>query len=200
MQTTRMQQLAQDHELASALADGELRGAEFTKALVVLESSPEAQSRWHSYHLVGDVLRTGTSAVVRGHDAAFLASLRLRLQQEGFRPETVAGLGRADVKRSANDGVWRWKLIAGFSSLATAVVLGWQLAAPLPQAVQMATSGPASEQQQPSVALTGAEAPIMIRDPQLDQLIAAHQQVGGTSALQMPAGFLRNATFERPSR
>jgi sigma-E factor negative regulatory protein RseA len=34
----------------------------------------------------------------------------------------------------------------------------------------------------------------------LDQLLAAHQQFGGTSALQMPAGFVRNATFERPAR
>ncbi|MEK9803379.1 MAG: anti-anti-sigma factor, partial [Curvibacter sp.] len=45
-----------------------------------------------------------------------------------------------------------------------------------------------------------AEASVMIRDARLDQLIAAHQQQGGSSALQMPAGFLRNATFERPAR
>ncbi|MHB8949586.1 MAG: sigma-E factor negative regulatory protein, partial [Rhodoferax sp.] len=36
----------------------------------------------------------------------------------------------------------------------------------------------------------------MIRDPQLDALLAAHKQFGGTSALQGPAGFLRNATFD----
>ena len=41
---------------------------------------------------------------------------------------------------------------------------------------------------------------VMIRDPHLDALMAAHKQFGGTSALQMPAGFLRNATFEGPSR
>ncbi len=36
----------------------------------------------------------------------------------------------------------------------------------------------------------------MIRDPRLDELLAAHRQLGNsTSALQMPAGFLRNATF-----
>ena len=40
----------------------------------------------------------------------------------------------------------------------------------------------------------------MIRDPQLDELLAAHRQLGGASALQMPAGFLRNATFEGPTR
>jgi sigma-E factor negative regulatory protein RseA len=43
-------------------------------------------------------------------------------------------------------------------------------------------------------------APVMIRDPQLDALLAAHRQFGGTSALQMPTGFLRNATFEEGAR
>ncbi|OYU41868.1 MAG: anti-anti-sigma factor, partial [Burkholderiales bacterium PBB4] len=41
---------------------------------------------------------------------------------------------------------------------------------------------------------------VMIRDPHLAALLAAHKQFGGTSALQMPAGFLRNATFEGPAR
>ena len=39
---------------------------------------------------------------------------------------------------------------------------------------------------------------VMLRDPRLDQLLEAHQQAGGAS--QMPSGFLRNATFDRPSR
>jgi sigma-E factor negative regulatory protein RseA len=30
--------------------------------------------------------------------------------------------------------------------------------------------------------------------------MAAHRQFGGTSALQMPTGFLRNATFEESAR
>jgi sigma-E factor negative regulatory protein RseA len=40
----------------------------------------------------------------------------------------------------------------------------------------------------------------MIRDPQIDALLAAHRQFGGTSALQAPTGFLRNATFEEGAR
>jgi len=40
----------------------------------------------------------------------------------------------------------------------------------------------------------------MLRDPQLEELMAAHRQYGGVSALQMPAGFLRNATYETPQR
>ena len=45
-----------------------------------------------------------------------------------------------------------------------------------------------------------AAAPVMLRDARLDELLAAHKQFGGTSALQMPAGFLRNATFDGADR
>ena len=48
--------------------------------------------------------------------------------------------------------------------------------------------------------VTNAQGQVMIRDPRLDELLAAHKQYGSTSALQMPAGFLRNATFEAPAR
>jgi sigma-E factor negative regulatory protein RseA len=51
----------------------------------------------------------------------------------------------------------------------------------------------------PTRVLVGSGNPqVMLRDPRLDQLLEAHQQAGGAS--QMPSGFLRNATFERPSR
>jgi sigma-E factor negative regulatory protein RseA len=50
-------------------------------------------------------------------------------------------------------------------------------------------------------ALVAASEPlVMIRNPQLDALLAAHRQLGGVSALQMPAGFLRNTTFEEGPR
>ena len=58
----------------------------------------------------------------------------------------------------------------------------------------------ASAVTQPSVAGAGP-APVMIRDPRLDEMLAAHRQLGGSaSALQTSAGFLRNATFEGPAR
>ena len=37
---------------------------------------------------------------------------------------------------------------------------------------------------------------VLIRDPRLDAYLAAHQQFGGSSALGVPSGFLRNATHE----
>jgi len=44
------------------------------------------------------------------------------------------------------------------------------------------------------------DAAVMLRDPRLDALLAAHRQHGGVTALQMPAGFLRNATFDEGAR
>jgi sigma-E factor negative regulatory protein RseA len=48
--------------------------------------------------------------------------------------------------------------------------------------------------------VTNSDNSVMLRDPQLDELLAAHRQLGGGSALQTPAGFLRNATFDAPRR
>ncbi|RZL45382.1 MAG: anti-sigma factor, partial [Variovorax sp.] len=51
----------------------------------------------------------------------------------------------------------------------------------------------------PTRVLVGnGQAQVMLRDPRLDVLLEAHQQVSGVS--QMPSGFLRNATFEAPAR
>ncbi|HWH73773.1 MAG TPA: sigma-E factor negative regulatory protein [Methylibium sp.] len=57
------------------------------------------------------------------------------------------------------------------------------LAAP----VTLATAGESASERAPAV---------LIRDPRLDAYLAAHQQFGGSSALGVPSGFLRNATHE----
>jgi sigma-E factor negative regulatory protein RseA len=49
-------------------------------------------------------------------------------------------------------------------------------------------------------ALAEASTATMVRDPRLDQLLAAHRQLGGATVLQTSSGFLRNATFEAPGR
>ncbi|MDV7394670.1 hypothetical protein RZS08_25020, partial [Arthrospira platensis SPKY1] len=64
-----------------------------------------------------------------------------------------------------------------------------------PQLAQ--SSPPAPDAVQLVVTPSGA---VMLRDAELDQFMAAHRQWGGMSALQMPAGFLRNATYENTSR
>jgi sigma-E factor negative regulatory protein RseA len=200
--------LIENSELVSALVDGQLRDAEFARAMAHLGSSSDARQRWHSYHLVGDVMRTG-QADVRAHDADFVLRLRARLQQESvplvlpnapFEP--VAGAH----KSSANDH--RWRLVVGLASVALMAVVAWQgfqgQAAPDPQlavapsSVQATTAFTLAQSGAQAGAMGGTS--VMIRDPQLDALLAAHRQFGGTSALQAPTGFLRNATFEEGAR
>ncbi len=193
--------LIEDSELVSALVDGQLRDAEFAQTMALLERHEEARQRWHSYHVVGEALRTGR-ADASAHDADFVLRLRARLQQEpapqALQPAPDSSL-HAAPKTSAND--WSWRLVAGLASVTMVAVLAWQgfQWQGTSQGAQLAV---APRHVQPSLALAQAgadsegSAPVMIRDPQIDALLAAHRQFGGTSALQMPTGFLRNATFE----
>jgi sigma-E factor negative regulatory protein RseA len=190
-------------EIISAMADGQLQGEAFARGIEVAATDPVALEAWHTYHLIGDVLRSGefTLGTV---PAAFLGRLRIRLHQEQRRtPATPAGvrpqstLARDPAQRMpANDAIFRWKLVAGFASLAAMAAVGWTVAGPFtgkPEQAQLANA-------QRGTVLAGTERGVMIRDPRLDELLAAHRQLGGASALQTPAGFLRNATFEGPAR
>jgi sigma-E factor negative regulatory protein RseA len=164
-----------------------------------------ALEAWHTYHLIGDILRSGEFAAGT-MPAAFLSRLQSRLEQEQRRtavPGTSAPANPtpalepiAAQRAAANDANFRWKLVAGFASLAALAAIGWTVSAGL--------AGKAEENQlagaQRATVLAGSERGVMIRDPRLDELLAAHRQLGGASALQMPAGFLRNATYEGPAR
>lgn len=194
-------------ELVSALVDGELDGHESAQAIAWLQERADAQANWHAYHLVGDLMRAGGAAAVGANDPAFLTKLRQRLEGEpqirwleGFvelapaaSRRNAAGDNR-DTDRSANDAGTRWKLAAGFASLSAIAVAAWLLGAGgrepagAPQLARV--DAPVSAQQEQ----------VMIRDPRLDQLLAAHRQSAGVSALQMPAGFLRDATYAVPVR
>jgi len=204
------------HEQVSALADGHLQDDEFAQVIDKLGVDDDLRATWQTYHLVGDVLRSGVHA--RCSDTSlFLSRLQGRLSAEPMIPSSMPVLPMAAPAQrhveAANEPVFRWKLVAGAASLAAAAAIGWNwvgmggLGASGAQlaAVQQATPTVVAAAQPPAQALTptrvmvGNGSPqIMLRDPRLDQLLEAHQQTGGGS--QMPSGFLRNATFERPSR
>ena len=216
-----MQETMKNHELVSALADGQLRGAEFARTVQWLSQTEDARLSWHAYHLVGDVLRSGET-MINAHDAAFVQRLKLCLQQEVPLVPSVDATYLTDEKTkltrtnginrsenwAANDTSFRWKLLAGAASLAVVSVIGWQAlsgwgdqrGADQFAQVPVQTVKPEVALQQEAPAVAAGEPQRMIRDPQLDALLAAHRQFGGTSALQMPAGFLRNATFEGAAR
>jgi len=186
-----------NQELLSALADGQLSGAELAEGLDLLGRDAEAVTAWRTWHLIGDVMRSPELAAGTPTDR-FMSRLSQRLGAEAPPlPLTVETVTVA--AEPANDAVFRWKLVAGLASVAAAVAVGWTLLSSqgmAPAGAQLAAA-PAGAQQATSPTAQGGA---MIRDAALDELLAAHRQLGDTTALQMPARFLRNATFEGPAR
>ena len=211
------QDVMKNRELISALADGQLRGADFARTVELTAVDEDAQSAWQLYHLVGDVLRS-TELASRASDTAFMARLSTRLTGESVSaavavaalfPAVIASGVDKGRAAAANETDIRWKLVAGFASVAAVAAIGWgTLANPglspaQPQLAQAGSTTPVARSEPTQVAqqvtVAGTQQ-VMIRDARLDELMSAHRQFGGTSALQMPAGFLRNATFEGPAR
>jgi sigma-E factor negative regulatory protein RseA len=191
-------------EMISALADGQLRGDAFARGVELATADATGREAWQTYHLIGDVLRSGACAQVTP-SGDFIARLQERLRDEPRHasiPVESESLRVAPAGReAANERVFRWKMVAGVASIAAVAAVGWSVVAGngtgngnAPAAGQFAVTAPAG------TVLAGTERGVMIRDPELDELLAAHRQLGGGSALQTPDGFLRNATFDAPCR
>lgn len=206
-------------EQVSAFADGHLSDEEFDQVLGQLCTDGDLRATWQTYHVVGDVLRSGVHSAC-SDSTEFLSRFQQRLATE---PAASLQLAESVARpqphaEAANEPVFRWKLVAGAASLAAAAAIGWNwvggapdaqgTAAQLAQQTQSGNSvlaagrNPASTADSalvPMRVVVGSGAPqVMLRDPRIDQLLEAHQQVGGAS--QMPSGFLRNATFEGQQR
>ena len=83
----------QTHELISALADGQLRGEAFARGVEAAALDPAALEAWHTYHLIGDVLRSGELAAGT-MPIAFLSRLQSR---HGNRPRRPTCLGHCNT-------------------------------------------------------------------------------------------------------
>ncbi len=173
----------------------------------------------HSYLLIGEAMRgplAMQAAPIHTEPQAFWADLQRQIDQEAplvasNQPEAgevkVPELAKAArpvaVQEAANHSVFRWKMVAGLASVAAVAMVGWNSMALLSSpgagkgGQQLASATvPVSTQGLVQMPVTvGQNATIMLRDPRLDELLAARGQIGGTANLQMPASFLRNATF-----
>lgn len=199
-------------EWVSALMDGELREEEFSRAIDYLEDSASARQTWDTYHLVGEVLRSGRRGM-QAHDVAFIDRLRAELtsaahDEKAFgHDKSGVEITRGSHAPAVNDSWWR--RVVGIASIAVLGVVVWQVAlwidpgsssGSAPALAQLPSHAGGVVASSEPTASSNNDAPVMLRDPQLDALLAAHRQHGGVSALQMPAGFLRNATFTETSR
>lgn len=206
-----MTTLPQAGELLSALVDSHLTSEECIAILDACKHDFSLLNQWNAYHMVGDVLRSSAPGVAQGADMAFvsrvqhcLASeaalagkalrshspLRLQSSEQGI---VLAQLDTtAPDQNAANDGSYRWKMVAGFASLAAVCAVAW------------GAFGLLSRTDAPQLALDLGKAQVvvpspmglMVRDTRLEEQLADHRQLGGAAALQMPSGFFRNAAFE----
>lgn len=194
-------------EQLSALFDGECSVLQTQALTVAYAESAELRQTWASYHCIGHALRAEREAPA---NPAFVAGVMARIAREEVRPAPAQPLGQATAggagviapataDEAANDAVFRWKMVAGLASLVAVAAVAWQMvAAPSSAAGPQLAQAPAAVQAPLQAVVTPQG--VMLRDPQLEELLAAHRQFGGMSALQMPAGFLRNATYEAPQR
>lgn len=186
-------------ERLSALVDGELQARELGDLLSRDEAG--VAEAWNAYQVIGQALRT-SGVVTRSADPVFLANLRAALAEDAparALPQAELQWIR-DGREAANASQFRWKAVAGFASVVAVAAIGWSLWS-VPSGANpgsmAAVAVPANGLQ---TAVAESAQSVMIRDSRLDELLAAHKQSGGATALQMPSGFLRNATFETSGR
>jgi sigma-E factor negative regulatory protein RseA len=210
----------------SALADGELTDRELQALLLDQVDSSEMHATWACYQVIGDALKGSGGVAGWRAPLDFLAGVRAGLHEVPGSsvsamdavPMTDATMhAGAQAKPAANDPVFRWKMVAGLASLAAVMAVSWTVlgtsqATPGGGAkLALVESVPAQKSSAPAVAVApgagNASQPVvvntnqgpLIRDARLEALMAEHRH-GGVSALQMPAGFLRNATYDDAGR
>lgn len=212
-----------DGMLLCALLDGELSETELSDWLAREPALGEAATHAQTCQFIGDALRGQVPLAGCTSASIFLAGVQTRLLNEVplAAPHAPRSLPQvAEVAQvsapAANDAVFRWKLVAGLASLAAVMAVSWSVivpagAGPGGAAPQLALAQPSPEGAGLALAVATsarAAAPlaintpqgVLIRDAELEALMAEHRQHGGVSALQMPAGFLRNATFDANAR
>ena len=176
--------------LISALVDGETDAVQ--PGCELWRDDAQARSDWHTYHLIGDVLRSDDLATAPARDAAFLTALRIRLAQE---PAVLAPQPKhAPARRAA----WLVPAAAAAGFVAVAgVLVATRLSAPAIEGPALAVEGVNSG----GLALTANGArPVqalviegrLVRDERLDAYLRAHREASGGFAVAVPGGTPRN--------
>ena len=213
-------------ERLSALMDGELEEPSVASACAIWREDEEVRESWHSYQLIGDVLRSEDLGSDATHDAAFLNAFRSRLASEPVvlapQPLAVSRLAASgQASHSSSDARGRrrnWTtsaaVAAGFMAVAGVLLFvrapgpGREVSAfagGVPKAQSAAglqvgasvTSSPAALAPDAQVLVASGK---FIHDLRLDRYLAAHKQFAGTSALGVPSAFLRSATADASDR
>jgi len=190
----------------SDMADGQADDAISAVACAAWRDQPEMRQTWHTYHLIGDVLRSEELASPAGHDAVFLARLRDKLAAEPVvmapMPEQASRV--AQVRARKPFWLMPAAAAAGFVLVAGVLVVT-RLSGPDAgeSAVPLAAVAPgALNASDTPNAFVGPATPAglaMIRDARLDAYVDAHRATRGVGGLAVPGMGLRNADVALPT-
>ncbi|HUP05710.1 MAG TPA: sigma-E factor negative regulatory protein [Caldimonas sp.] len=179
-------------EQLSALVDGELDDASLVCS--AWRENEQVRATWHSYQLIGDVLRSDDLAGSPARDAACLRRIRERLAREPVVLAPVASPA-AFPPDEPRRGWWATGAVAaGFVAVAGIYSFMRPLGEPAPTLAQVpppavvarADPFPPGVPSQVVPAFMGNEANArLIRDARLDAYLAAHKQFAGSSALPL---------------
>lgn len=189
----------------SELVDGEADARQAQDACRAWRDDAALRERWHTYQLIGDVLRSDDLAHSAARDENFLAVLRARLADE---PAVLAPSRTPDMPRPRRGWIAPVAVAAGFVVVAGVLVVT-RVAAPVgdgspaatlasaraPLRMAAASGGPSEGDVQALVA-DGK----LIRDARLERYLAAHKQYGGSSAVTVPGVVLRSSATLAPER
>ena len=186
-------------ERLSALADGEIDGVEPASLCAGWSVDEGVRRDWHTWHLIGDVLRSEDLASDPRRDRQLCAAIRARLRDE---PIVLAPSREPGGRRG------RWA-VGGAIAAGLALVVGTftvlHPANDRSPVLAKADEAPAVAAPPAGSGPLPSDEPVvadmrLIRDAQLDRYLAAHKQFAGTSALGVPSAFLRGATLDTASR
>ncbi|NML15054.1 sigma-E factor negative regulatory protein [Azohydromonas caseinilytica] len=194
----------QPEQALSALMDGELDAAAAARLAESCRSDARLRATWHSYHLIGDVMRSQDLAQQPDHDAAFVQRLRERLAAEPvlLAPAPVQAPERRRIPRRA----WAASAVAaGFMAVGGMLVLTRvHTPEPQPAGQMLAVAQPAqSESQLPASVNTPVAVPVvqaddrLLRDARLDRYLVAHKEWGSSFAMSAVPVAARGAAAQR---
>lgn len=199
-------------EQLSSLMDGDAAAESVARACRQWRQDADTRAQWHTYHLIGDVLRSEDLSQRSVGDADFLRGVRERLAQEpivlaptpvqataGVAGDTVVAerIAQAGGSRRSRFHLRRWVAPVGMAA-GVALVAGAVLVTRPGNGLSDLTMASVTRVEPIQVPLD-PKAPMT--DTGLVRYLDAHQQFPGTPALGPAPGFLRSATYEpTPSR
>ena len=179
----------------SSLADGDLDGLHdgVPAALAAWRADGGARQAWHSYHLIGDVMRSEDLARTAAQDRAFMDRLRERLDAEPAHLVPAAAPARARRMLGWPAGA---ALAASVAVAAVALLVSRAGAPGASDGVPLLASSGAAAVDAQALAVNSAG---VLRNPRLDEFLRLHQMARGGLPVSAPGGTLQRADLQMPA-